>query len=191
MHPTDTVLIEKCVNGERDAFALIVERYQHRIYFMSLTRMRDRYEAEDLAQETFIQAYRKLETYDPQRSFKNWLFTICANLGKNRLRSRARRREVHNPNPQNSPAQPRGPEHCRIDLMRALHNIPEKLRVPLFLKHVEGFSYKEISSILKIGTSAAKMRVKRGRDQLVENLSEQKQPRLVNQGNSGNEAKRI
>lgn len=174
MHPTDAVLIEKCMNGQKDAFAEIVERYQHRIYFMSLTRMRDRFEAEDLAQETFIQAYRKLASYDPQRSFRNWLFTICTNLGKNRLRSRARRREVHNPNPEIKPALTQSPEHCRIDLMAALHKIPEKLRVPLFLKHVEGFSYNEISAVMKIGTSAAKMRVKRGRDQLVKHLSEQK-----------------
>ena len=172
MHPTDTVLIEKCINGQKDAFAEIVERYQHRIYFMSLTRMRDRFEAEDLAQETFIQAYRKLKSYDPQRSFRNWLFTICANLGKNRLRSRARRREVHNPNPEIKPAQDQRPEHFRIDLMTALHKIPEKLRVPLFLKHVEGFTYDEISVAMRIGTSAAKMRVKRGRDQLVRHLSE-------------------
>ena len=172
MHPTDAVLIEKCMNGQKDAFAEIVERYQHRIYFMSLTRMRDRFEAEDLAQETFIQAYRKLASYDPQRSFRNWLFTICANLGKNRLRSRSRRREVHNPNPEIIPALIQSPEHCRLDLMVALHKIPEKLRVPLFLKHVEGFSYNEISSMMKIGTSAAKMRVKRGRDLLVLHLSE-------------------
>lgn len=174
MHPTDAVLIEKCLNGKKDAFAEIVRRYQHRIYFMSLTRMKDRCEAEDLAQETFIQAYRKLASYDPRRNFGNWLFTICANLGKNRLRARARRREVHNPNPEVKPGLPHGPAHCRIDLMTALHKVPEKLRVPLFLKHVEGFSYKEISSIMKIGTSAAKMRVKRGRDQLVEHLSEKK-----------------
>jgi RNA polymerase sigma-70 factor (ECF subfamily) len=172
MHPTDAVLIEKCINGQKDAFAEIVERYRHRIYFMSLTRLRDPYEAEDLAQETFIQAYCKLASYDPKRSFRNWLFTICANLGKNRLRSRARRREVHNPSPEIEPAFSHSPEHCRIDLMAALYKIPGKLRVPLFLKHVEGFSYTEISSIMKIGTSAAKMRVKRGRDQLVQHLSE-------------------
>jgi len=172
MHPTDAVLIEKCMNGRKDAYAEIVKRYQHRIYFMSLTRMRDRHEAEDLAQETFIQAYRKLASYDPQGNFRNWLFTICANLGKNRLRSRARRREVHHPSPEIKPTLPHSPEHCRIDLMTALHKIPEKLRVPLFLKHVEGLSYKEISGMMKIGTSAAKMRVKRGRDQLAKHLSE-------------------
>jgi RNA polymerase sigma-70 factor, ECF subfamily len=174
MHPTDAILVEKCINGQKDAFAKIVERYQHRIYFMALARMRDRHEAEDLAQETFIRAYCKLTSYDPQRSFRNWLFTICANLGKNRLRGRARRREIHHPNPELVPTQTQNAEHCRIDLMAALHKIPEKLRVPLFLKHVEGFSYNEISAVMKIGTSAAKMRVKRGRDQLVVLLTEQK-----------------
>jgi RNA polymerase sigma-70 factor, ECF subfamily len=171
MHPTDAVLVEKCLNGQRDAFAEIVKRYQHRIYFVSLTRMRDRYEAEDLAQETFIQAYRKLASFDPQGNFRNWLFTICTNLGKNRLRSRARRREVYHPSPENKTALSHDPEYCRSDLVAALHKIPEKLRVPLFLKHVEGFSYKEISAVMKIGTSAAKMRVKRGRDQLAKHLS--------------------
>lgn len=180
MHPTDTVLIEKCINGQKDAFAEIVERYQHRIYYMSLTRMRDPFEAEDLAQETFIRAYCKLASYDPQRSFRNWLFTICTNLGKNRLRSRARRREVHKPDPEINPTLTHNPEHCRIDLMAALHKIPEKLRVPLFLKHVEGFSYNEISAVMKIGTSAAKMRVKRGRDQLVVLLSEQEATTIGN-----------
>jgi len=175
MHPTDAILVEKCINGQKDAFSEIVERYQHRIYFMALTRMRDRHEAEDLAQETFIRAYCKLNRYDPQRSFRNWLFTICANLGKNRLRSRARRREIHHPNPELGQIQSQNPEHCRIDLMDALHKMPEKLRVPLFLKHVEGFSYNEISAVMKIGTSAAKMRVKRGRDQLVALLTEKKE----------------
>ncbi len=172
MHPTDAALVEQCVNGQKDAFAEIVQRYQHRVYYMSLTRMRDRYEADDLAQETFIQAYRKLATYDPQRSFRNWLFSICANLGKNRLRSRARRREVHNPHPEVDPVTSCDQDHSRIDLMAGLHKIPETLRVPLFLKHVEGLSYDEIASVMNIGASAAKMRVKRGRDQLVQNLSE-------------------
>ena len=67
MHPTDAALVEQCLKGEKDAFAEIVRRYEHRVYYLALTRMRDRYEADDLAQETFIQAYRKLGIYDPRR----------------------------------------------------------------------------------------------------------------------------
>lgn len=148
-----------------------MRRYEHRVYYLALIRMKDRTEADDLAQETFIQAYRKLGIYDPRHSFRNWLLCICANLGKNRLRSRTRRREVNNPNPEPPDIMSEDTGQVRIDLMAALHKVPEKLRVPLILKHVEGFSYEEIAGIMKIGTSAAKMRVKRGRDQLVKNLS--------------------
>jgi len=172
MHPTDAALVEQCLKGEQDAFAEIVQRYQHRVYYLALTRMRDRQEADDLAQETFIQAYRKLDIYDPRRSFRNWLLCICVNLGKNRLRTGARRREVNNPHPEPRADTFQDQSQVRIDLMAALHKIPEKLRVPLVLKHVEGFSYDEIAGIMKIGTSATKMRVKRGRDQLVRSLSE-------------------
>jgi RNA polymerase sigma-70 factor (ECF subfamily) len=164
MHPADAALMEQCINGDKDAFSEIVRRYQHRVYYLALTRMKDRCEAEDLAQETFIRAYGKLAIYDPRRSFRNWLFRICVNLGKNRLRARARRREVNNPHPEPEADASWDQGQCRIDLMAALHKLPEKLRVPLVLKHVEGFSYVEIAGIMKIGTSAAKMRVKRGRD---------------------------
>ena len=79
---------------------------------------------------------------------------------------------MHNPHPERESVMAHHQDHSRMDLMAALHKIPEKLRVPLFLKHVEGFSYQEISAVMKIGTSAAKMRVQRGRDELVRHLSD-------------------
>ena len=62
------------------------------------------------------------------------------------------------------------PDPRRFALERALREIPENVRIPLVLKHVEGLSYEEISGVLGIGVSAAKMRVKRGRDELVRRL---------------------
>ena len=171
MQPTDASLVEQSLKGRKDAFAEIVNRYQHRIYYLSLARMRDRYEADDLAQETFLQAFRKLAMYDSRGSFRNWLFCICVNLGKNRLRSRARKREVYNPHPELQEIASQDQVPSRIDIMDALHKLPEIKRIPLVLKHVEGFSYDEIAAIMKIGKSAAKMRVKRGRDELVRHLS--------------------
>ena len=171
MNFADPVLVEQVLNGNKDAFEEIVHRYQHRVYYVALTRMRDRHEADDLAQETFIQAYRKLASYDPRHSFRNWLLTICVNLTKNRLRGNARRRKAHREHSESSLVTSRGSDQHMLGVMEALHEIPEKLRVPLVLKHVEGFSYEEIAAIMKIGLSAAKMRVKRGRDQLVEALN--------------------
>lgn len=173
MISTDETLVEQCLKGEKEAFARIVERYQHRVFHLALTRMHNRQDADDLAQETFLQAYRKLHSFDPQYSFKTWLFTICVNLGKNRLRGLARRREVYSPDIENS-SSPSGDGHLsRIDLANALYRMPEAVRVPLVLKHVEGFSYEEIALTMKIGLSAAKMRVKRGREQLVKYLGAQ------------------
>jgi len=170
MIPTDPVLVEQVLNGSKDVFEELVKRHQHRVYYMALTRMGDRHEAEDLAQETFIQAFRKLSSYDPRYRFRNWLLTICANQGKNRLRSRARRRRAYKANLEVSNGRPQDSDQELLGLQDAINAISEKLRVPLVLKHVEGFSYEEIANIMKISESAAKMRVKRGRDKLVQNL---------------------
>lgn len=169
---SDAALVEQCLEGRKDAFERIVKRYQHRIYGLALVRMKDRFEADDLAQETFLRAYQKLYLYDPERNFRNWLFTICVNLGKNRLRGRSRRREVseyHLKNSASNVEKPMG-NSDRMDLAAALHAIPEKFRVPLVLKHAEGFSYEEIGAIMKISPSAAKMRVKRARDRIISHL---------------------
>ena len=145
MLPTDATLIERSLKGEKEAFARIVERYQHRVFHLALARMPNRQDADDLAQETFLQAYRKLHSFDPRYSFKTWLFTICVNLGKNHLRGLARRREVHHPDIEGSSGASGDGHLLRIDLTNALYKIPEAIRVPLVLKHVEGFSYEEIA----------------------------------------------
>ena len=170
MYPTDAALVEQCLKGEKEAFARIVERYQHRVFHLALTRMRNRQDADDLSQETFLQAYRKLDLFNRKYSFKTWLFTICVNLGKNRLRGLARKHEVYSPYIETSVSGSPDDHLSRIDLKNALYKMPEAVRVPLVLKHVEGFSYGEIAFTMKIGLSAAKMRVKRGREQLAKRL---------------------
>jgi RNA polymerase sigma-70 factor, ECF subfamily len=169
----DGWLVEQCLAGQREAYAELVQRYQHTVFRIALGMMRDREGAEDLAQEAFTQAYRKLSTFDARYPFRNWILTICVNLGKNRIRSRVRRRnalEMYALEREHATKAAQLPEH---DLRRELEKIPERLRVPLLLKHGEGLSYQEIAQILKIGTSAAKMRVKRGRDALLRLLQAQ------------------
>jgi RNA polymerase sigma-70 factor, ECF subfamily len=171
----DGWLVEQCLAGQREAYAELVQRYQHTVFRIALGLMRDREEAEDLAQETFVQAYRKLSTFDERYRFRNWILTICVNQGKNRIRSRVRRRnalERYALEREQATKAPQLPEH---DLRRELEKIPESLRMPLLLRHGEGLSYQEVARILKIGTSAAKMRVKRGRDALLRLLQAQTQ----------------
>jgi len=168
----DAVLVEQCLAGRKDAYEEIVRRYQHRIYRVALGLLRDPDAAEDLAQETFVRAYRNLSAYDARFLFRNWLLTICANLGKNRLRSRARRRSALERYAWETDASVEAPKRRDRDLWRKLEEVPDTFRVPLLMRHMEGLSYDEIAAVLGIGVSAAKMRVKRGRDRLVKLLED-------------------
>jgi RNA polymerase sigma-70 factor (ECF subfamily) len=167
MDHTDAALVELCLAGRKDSYGELVERHKDRVFHLALRMTGDRDEATDLAQETFIRAYRKLGMYNSEYAFGSWLLSICANLGKNRLRSDARRRKAQEIHVELFPRTPEPPNPQRAALEAALPKIHENLRTPLVLKHVEGLSYEEIAQILKIGVSAAKMRVKRGRDELV------------------------
>ena len=167
MEPSDATLVERCLDGNREEYGTLVRRHQDAVFGLALRWCRDRDEAADLAQDTFVRAYRKLRTYKPEYSFRNWLLSVCANLGKNRFRSNDRRRRAQATHAELYPRAPDPPDPRRIDLEEALGKVPETLRLPLVLKHVEGLSYEEISGVLGIGVSAAKMRVKRGRDELV------------------------
>jgi RNA polymerase sigma factor (sigma-70 family) len=171
---SDAAIVEQCLAGRKEPFEELVRRYQHIVYNVSLSLMKDRDRADDLAQETFVQAYRKLARYDARYGFRNWILTICVNMGKNRWRASARRRRTLEAYAREQEGVPRTREDTAPDLARHLQQIPEKLRVPLVLKHVEGLSYEEVARILNIGISAAKMRVKRGRDALLRGVQSEK-----------------
>lgn len=171
MEHTDAALVELCLSGSQEAFATLVDRYKDRVFRLALRITGDRDDAADVAQETFVRAYRKLALFDAERSLGNWLLAICANLGKNRLRSEGRRRKAQETHVEIYHAPAGRPDPLRGALEEALGQIPEALRVPLVLKHVEGLSYEEVADVLGIGVSAAKMRVKRGRDDLVRRLA--------------------
>ncbi len=164
----DGALARRCLEGDREAFAGLVERYQHPVYNLALRMTRNHAEADDVAQEAFLRAYRKLEQYDAKYPFGHWVMGICANLARNRFRSWSRRRRAEEAHldlnvPGRVAADPR-----QAAVEQALARLSHTLRAPVILKHVEGLDYDEISRVLDIGVSAAKMRVKRGLAALAE-----------------------
>ncbi|WP_168442671.1 RNA polymerase sigma factor [Pontiella desulfatans] len=168
---TDQELVAVCLDGNRDAFAELVCRHQDSVYGLAVGMTRNHEDAADMAQEAFIRAYAKLEQYNPDYSFKSWLLRICANQTKNLFRKRMRRRRVEeNYLKEETVAGDAAPPDYQ-PLEEALAQLPPKLCAPLRLKFMEGMAYEEISSILGIGVSAAKMRVMRARKQLAEMLN--------------------
>lgn len=172
MNPKDSLLVEECLNGDKQAFSELVNRYQHAVYNLAYRMTGNTADAEDLTQDTFIRAFKKLGKYKPEYAFRNWVLTICSNLTKNVFRKRTRQNEAESTHVEIKYLSEGEREHHNIELEAALESLSPTLRAPLILKHVEGLSYEEIAAVLGIGVSAAKMRVKRARDDLNQMLSQ-------------------
>lgn len=168
---TDQELVRACLEGNRFAFEDLVQRHQDSVFGLAVGMTRNRDDAADMAQEAFIRAYTKLDQYNPDYAFKSWLLRICANQTKNLFRKRTRRRETEEKSLriQEVEASAEVPDFQALEDALAL--LAPKFCAPVRLKYMEGLAYEEISSILGIGVSAAKMRVLRGRKQLAEILS--------------------
>ena len=169
-------LVTRAVKGDKNAFALIVERYQSPVYNLCY-RYVGPSEAEDNAQETFIRAYQKLERFHPGKRFFPWLYSIGLNLARDSARKKTWNPESASTlNPEslsgcNSP----GEQHDRmceslefLRLEKALDELPVIYREALILRYHDECSMRDIAAALNLSVSAAKMRVHRGLDMLRE-----------------------
>jgi RNA polymerase sigma-70 factor (ECF subfamily) len=164
--------------GDLDAgYAAFVHAHARDVYSTALRLSGSRAEADDLAQDTFVRAYRALGRFDAERvralEARPWLLTITVNLWRNRLRSSARRPRTTSADGHPDLADPRpGPaaaaeatETSEV-LVGLLRKLPEHHRVPVVLRHVVGLSYAEISAVLACPEGTAKANVARGLDRL-------------------------
>jgi RNA polymerase sigma-70 factor (ECF subfamily) len=167
MEKSDIELVDLAREGHKEAFSELVVRHQEAVYNLAFRMAGNHADATELAQNAFVRAYNKLALYKREYAFRNWVMSICANQSRNLFRSRDRQRnaentyldllEVNQPLPEST---------RRAGVDRALLHLPETLRIPVVLKHMEGLSYEEVGAVLNIGVSAAKMRVKRGIEKL-------------------------
>lgn len=173
MHTDDLQLVERCRAGDTDAFGELIRRYESAVFNLAWRISGSWHEAGDITQEAFIRAYTKLDTYRSEYAFRNWVMRIGANVAKNIFRSRQRRERTERVAALESGNDLAGYAVSHDDAVeRALAQLPESLRTALVMKHIEGMAYEEIARTLGIGTSAAKMRVARGRDALVRMLDD-------------------
>ena len=166
---SDNEIIKQVRAGQVNAYATLVQRYQDRVYNLAYRMTGNHADATEQAHDAFVKAYQKLDTFKEEYSFGNWVLSICANQSKNLFRSRARRAHVEQQHLETWGHANHGTPHTEErheELSNALQQLPEKMRIAVTLKHVEACSYEEIAGILRIGISAAKMRVKRGIEHL-------------------------
>ncbi len=165
--------VEQMEQGRPEAFDRLVEHYAARIYAHLYRMMRNREEAEDATQETFLRAYRKIGSYDRTRPFRNWLYTIATNVGRNAARSRGRRIP--------SARTALGTEAWVADdrsvdlaesrelkdwLASAVDRLPEPLPLLIQLHYQEGMTIREAATVLGMREGAAKVALHRARKTL-------------------------
>jgi RNA polymerase sigma-70 factor (ECF subfamily) len=182
---SDARLVEDARQGDQRAFGDLVLRYERRLIRVILRFVRDPDLAEDLAQETFLRVYERMDQFDPSRRFGPWLFRIGVNLTLDHLRRRKRRvwaalftdkgRERY---PDPAVPDPR----TRIDLHQEVWSIidklPEKYRTVLVLRDMENFSTSEIAAILNRREATIRWRLAEARNRFQE-LWEKRQPDKV------------
>lgn len=175
----DDAIIEKVLNGNVNAFGLIVRKYQQPIYNLMLRTAGSEDKAADLAQETFIRAYEKLDLFRPGNKFFSWLYAIGMNLARDSIRKNYKilygLDDKTHLAPDTRIEQERDLYEDRIEMAHiqfALKKLPLKEKEAIVLRYREGLSMKDIAAALEISVSGAKMRVHRGLKKLREFLLE-------------------
>jgi RNA polymerase sigma-70 factor, ECF subfamily len=178
----DAALMLRVKQGDTAAFARLVEKYRQPVLNLAFRTLRDETEAEDLAQNVFVQAYKSAARYQATAKFSTWLFTIARNLCLNEIRRRSRHpaesldqtRDDADDQPLHQVADkhvPAAPEHLlRGELERkvdeAVAALPETQRTALELCRQEELSYEEIAAVLGCSLSATKSLIHRARETL-------------------------
>jgi RNA polymerase sigma-70 factor (ECF subfamily) len=180
--PTDEELIARFQNGDTYAFDLLVRRYKDPLLNFIFRFLGDLVESEDIVQETFYRVYKNKHYYKEVAKFSTWIYTIAGNLAKTELRRRKRRKifsihketaaekELELPDLQSDPEKEVNTVVTEKIIQKAITSLPQKFRQVIVLRDIQGFSYEEISSIIKVPLGTVKSRVNRARLKLQEDL---------------------
>jgi len=184
MEDNDAKLVEMVQRGDKAAFNVLVLKYQHKVLKLVTRYVRDPVEAEDIAQEAFIKAFRALPSFRGESAFYTWLYRIAANTAKNVLVSSRRRLVDYNldlQDPEDYAAQvllkdgdtPEGmllTEEIRHTVTEAMQQLPDDLREAITLRELEGLSYEEIAEVMECPVGTVRSRIFRAREAIDKKL---------------------
>ena len=181
----DQQLVERAQRGDKQAFDLLVIKYQRKLARLLSQFIRDAAEVEDVAQETFIKAYRSLSTFRGESAFYTWLYRIGINAAKNFLVAQGRRASTTNEfdiedaenfeegsqlRELNTPESELMSRQIAQTIHQTLQELPEELRTAITLREIEGLSYEEIANIMSCPTGTVRSRIFRAREAIADKL---------------------
>jgi RNA polymerase sigma-70 factor (ECF subfamily) len=166
MTHSEQEIIKRAATGDRVAFRQLVLEHSHAMFRLAWRLTGDESLAEDIVQEAFIKAWRKLGDFRMQSGFRSWLHRITVNTAMDQLRTRSRREQIERSEPDWERLQQaeEGTKHdMQIDVQdrtrSAMMNLSDMERAALMLRHFEGHSIQEIAQILDLTTNACKQTV--------------------------------
>lgn len=191
MYPQeDREIVREVLNGKKELFALLIHRYEDRIFNYIYYLVKQKEEAEDLTQTTFVKAFFALRQYNHAYEFSTWIYTIARNVCLDYFRKRKREdgdlslnvtvsedgdtemgeliEEDHSPDPLRTVLN----EELRGKIEKAIERLPVKLREIVVLRHLEDRSYEEIAQIIDLPVGTVKSYLHRARKKLKEWLEE-------------------
>jgi len=182
----DQQLVERAQRGDKQAFEVLVIKYQRKLARLLSQFIRDAAEVEDVTQETFIKAYRSLSSFRGDSAFYTWLYRIGINAAKNFLVAQKRRAsttsngiDIEDAENFEEASQLRDLDTPESELMskqiaqtvhQTLNELPEELRTAITLREIEGLSYEEIANAMNCPTGTVRSRIFRAREAISDKL---------------------
>lgn len=180
----DQILVERVQHGDRRAFDLLVRKYQHKVIGLVSRYVRNRAECEDIAQESFMRAWRAIATFRGDSAFYTWLYKIAVNTAKNHLVAMKRRppaddvdvddasfmvgseRMQDNATPEHEMMR----QEIEQSVFSTVQELPEELRTAITLREVDGLSYEEIAQAMDCPIGTVRSRIFRAREAIDQKL---------------------
>ena len=180
----DEQLVERVQRGDKNAFNLLVQKYQHKVVNLVARYVNNPGDVPDVAQEAFIKAYRALPTFRGESAFYTWLYRIAVNTAKNYLTSQGRRPPSSDVEADEAEYYGGGealqevatPENLALTdeikrtVFTAIEALPEDLRTAITLREMEGLSYEEIAEIMDCPVGTVRSRIFRAREAIDKKL---------------------
>lgn len=185
----DQQLVTKVLGGEKSAFDILVLKYQHRIIGLVNKFVKDSMEAEDVAQETFIRAYRGLKNFRGDSAFYTWLYRIAINTAKNHLQSKKRRVSAdgvdadeaeqydgaHLLQEHDTPEGVLISQQVKQAVFKSIENLPDELQQAIILREFEGLSYDEIAQVMQCPVGTVRSRIFRAREAIERGINQHRE----------------
>ncbi|UAA40069.1 RNA polymerase sigma factor RpoE [Paraneptunicella aestuarii] len=175
---TDQQIVERVQRGDKNAFGLLVTKYQHKVAHLVSRYVKNSGDVADVTQEAFVKAYRALANFRGESAFYTWLYRIAVNTAKNYLASQGRKAPTNDVDAEeadfydgsDSLRENSTPERVLLTeeinrlLFETVEKLPEDLRMAITLREIEGMSYEDIASVMDCPVGTVRSRIFRARE---------------------------